>query len=241
MRVGVPEVSFRLKSLLKFPFQTNGWVGVQVFFVLSGFLITTLLLRERDRFGRVDLRAFWVRRALRIWPLYYLVVVIVLRARPRLGAGTLGAACASSTCPAFLGFLGNWSMVFRGPPPSDAISVLWSVCVEEQFYLFVPLLIAFVGPRWRVPVVTALIVLAVAHRYGMAASGVVDVAMRYNSLANLDTLLSGVLLALVAHRFPSVVRPSWPWRILVVAGWRGHRHRSRSARGARGRWRSTRS
>ena len=215
MRVGLPEVSFRLKNLLNRPFQTNGWVGVQVFFALSGFLITTLLIRERDRLGRVDLGAFWVRRALRIWPLYYLVVVIVFGLVPLPG---IWGPMYVEHLPWFLGFLGNWSMVFRGPPPSDSITILWSVCVEEQFYLFVPLLIAFVGPRWRIPVVSASIGLAVANRYDMAAAGIVDVGLRYNSFANLDTLLSGVLLALVARRFPSVVRPSWPWRMLVVAG-----------------------
>ena len=55
----------------------NGWVGVQLFFILSGYLITTLLLREEAAFGRIDLRAFWVRRIMRIWPLYYLIVVLV--------------------------------------------------------------------------------------------------------------------------------------------------------------------
>ena len=63
---GLPTISFRVKAAVVRPFQINGWAGVQVFFVLSGFLIATLLLRERERFGRVDLRAFWVRRALRI-------------------------------------------------------------------------------------------------------------------------------------------------------------------------------
>ena len=58
------------------PFRENGWVGVQLFFVLSGFLITTLLLREEGRFGRIDLLAFWLRRILRIWPLYYLTVAL---------------------------------------------------------------------------------------------------------------------------------------------------------------------
>ena len=54
----------------------NGGYGVQLFFILSGYLITTLLLREEARYGRVALRAFWIRRILRIWPLYYLIVLI---------------------------------------------------------------------------------------------------------------------------------------------------------------------
>ena len=57
-------------------FRDNGGYGVQLFFILSGYLITALLLREEARYGRIALRAFWVRRILRIWPLYYLVVLI---------------------------------------------------------------------------------------------------------------------------------------------------------------------
>jgi peptidoglycan/LPS O-acetylase OafA/YrhL len=54
----------------------NGGFGVQLFFILSGYLIATLLLREEARYGRISLRSFWIRRILRIWPLYYLVVAI---------------------------------------------------------------------------------------------------------------------------------------------------------------------
>ncbi len=57
-------------------FRENGGFGVQLFFILSGYLITTLLLREEARYGKISLRAFWIRRILRIWPLYYLIVAI---------------------------------------------------------------------------------------------------------------------------------------------------------------------
>lgn len=131
--LGGPTVSFRLKYWLVRPFQPNGWAGVQVFFVLSGFLITTLLLREKERYGRVDLRAFWVRRALRIWPLYYLVVAIGFGLLPQLGGGTSATAWRErygAQLPAFLVFLGNWSIIKFGQLP-DQVSILWSVCVEE--------------------------------------------------------------------------------------------------------------
>ncbi len=165
--LGLPSVSLWARVLPHRLFRSNGWAGVQVFFVLSGFLITTLLLRERGRFGRVDLRAFWVRRALRIWPLYYLVVAIGFGIYPWLGSGTTPTAWRASyggQLPAFLGFLGNWSMIQRGQMP-DPISVLWSVCVEEQFYLFVPLLVGFLVPRWRVLALAALIGASVVGRY----------------------------------------------------------------------------
>ena len=57
-------------------FLRNGWIGVNLFFCLSGFIITRLLIQEEDRNGRIDWKAFWIRRALRIWPLYYVIYVI---------------------------------------------------------------------------------------------------------------------------------------------------------------------
>ena len=127
----------------------NGGYGVQLFFILSGYLITTLLLREEARYGRIALRAFWIRRILRIWPLYYLLILIGFFVLPGLD-GQFGTTdyrdlLGMHLLP-FLGFVGNWSMALIKPAP-DWISVLWSVCVEEQFYLVVPLFIALVAPR----------------------------------------------------------------------------------------------
>ena len=183
----------------------NGWVGVQSFFILSGFLITTLLLREESRHGAISLRAFWIRRAARIWPLYYLVVALGFFLIPAV-EGTLstpwGRAAAARHLPAFLAFGGNWSMFARGPVGSDVLSVLWSVCVEEQFYLVVPLLIALVGPRRRLTAVAILLIAAVAGRAVLVARGVTQLQLQYNSLAQFDTLLSGVWLAIVWHKHP---------------------------------------
>ena len=220
-RFGLPSLSFRAEAILTRPLHDNGWIGVQVFFVLSGFLITTLLLRERERFGRVDLKAFWVRRALRIWPLYYLIVAIGFGVIPWVRPGfspTLRRAMYADHLPAFLAFLGNWSMARGWSPPIDSVTVLWSVCVEEQFYLFVPLIVAFVGPRWRVPIVAAAIAGAVVYRYRLAAAGVGGITLRYDTLVNLDTLLAGVLLALLARRWPLIGRMRWAWRLAAVAG-----------------------
>jgi peptidoglycan/LPS O-acetylase OafA/YrhL len=200
-------------------FQQNGWVGVQVFFILSGYLITTLLLREESVFGRVDLRAFWVRRALRIWPLYYLTVAVVFVVIPALDgalATSAGRAAAGKHLPAFLLFLGNWSMAIRGPVPYDAQSILWSVCVEEQFYLIVPLLVAFLPRRGRVPVVVALILGSVAVRGALARAEVNQLWIQYNTFAQFDTLLSGVLLALLLGTEP---RASGAGRWLAWLQW----------------------
>ncbi|MFO0910611.1 MAG: acyltransferase [Isosphaeraceae bacterium] len=186
-------------------FRENGWVGVQLFFILSGFLIVTLLLREEEIHGRVRLSAFWVRRILRIWPLYYLTVVLAFIVVPLLSGAFSQAGGGENLkrhLPAFLAFLGNWSMAFRGPVSFDCQSILWSVCVEEQFYLVVPLIVAFVPRRARIPLVCGMIVAAVAIRGWLSYGNANQLMIQYNTLAQFDTLGSGVLLALLLGASP---------------------------------------
>jgi peptidoglycan/LPS O-acetylase OafA/YrhL len=179
--------------------QENGGYGVQLFFILSGYLITTLLLREEVRYGRIALRAFWVRRILRIWPLYYVIVLIgffiLPPFEPSFSAQGYLSMLRIHLVP-FTLFLGNWSMVLISPIPSDRLSVLWSVCVEEQFYLIVPLLIALVVPRYRRTLVGLLLVSSIAVRWVIASRSGSQAAIVYNTFAQFDTLCSGVLLAL---------------------------------------------
>src|SRR4051794_25597664 len=118
----------------------GGAIGVDVFFAISGFLITDLLLKERDRHGDISMSRFYARRALRLGPALVLVVVVTLVAT----AAVLGAA---QTKPALLAltFSANWSRALDlgglTGPPSEALgrmgwlSATWSLSIEEQFYL----------------------------------------------------------------------------------------------------------
>ena len=122
-----------------------GSAGVDFFFVLSGFLITTLLLKEQERTGTIDLRKFYMRRILRIWPLYYLIVIVCYFIVPLIRAFYIAGYSEiiyESFFPKLL-----YSVFFM---PNVALSLfeeipyaapLWSVGVEEQFYLFWPLLL----------------------------------------------------------------------------------------------------
>jgi peptidoglycan/LPS O-acetylase OafA/YrhL len=204
----------------------SGGYGVQLFFILSGYLITALLLREEARYGRVALRAFWIRRILRIWPLYYLLIVIGFFIIPGL-EGQLGTTGYRELLRVhllpFLGFLGNWSMALVRPAP-DWLSVLWSVCVEEQFYLIVPLFIAIVAPKFRRPLVVALIGAAIAVRWWCAHRFSSPLMVVFNTFAQFDTLLSGVLLAMVLgwdRNRPALTRwLRWlQWPLYAAFGW----------------------
>ena len=122
----------------------KGVLGVNFFFVLSGFLITYLLLEEKAVTGKVNIPAFYMRRILRIWPLYYFVVfvgfVVVPFVQSRLGQPTP----ERGNILYYLAFLGNFDV----KPTSAVLGILWSIAVEEQFYLVWPVVFSIVPPRY---------------------------------------------------------------------------------------------
>jgi peptidoglycan/LPS O-acetylase OafA/YrhL len=192
-------------------FVRAGFFGVDLFFVLSAYLITELLLREVARRGRLDVRAFWIRRILRIWPLYYSLLLACVFVLPRFGANRLSARYAF----AYAAFAGNWACA-RWGFPSSGISLLWSVSIEEQFYLIWPLVIRLVSPRKLGWAVAAMLLAASGTRLYLLASSAQHPAVWCNTLARLDPIALGVLLALVLRsRLP---RLSAPVRASMVAG-----------------------
>lgn len=123
-----------------------GRMAVTFFFVLSGFLITYLLLAEKQSAGVISVRKFYIRRMLRIWPLYYLAILLAFVILPRVDLFDLPKL--SNALPMFIG----WTLplfLFLLPqlalslyPPVPYGEPLWSIGVEEQFYLLWPLLVA---------------------------------------------------------------------------------------------------
>lgn len=178
----------------------NGWIGVNLFFTLSGFIITRLLIEEESRFGNIRWGSFWIRRILRIWPLYYLVFLIGFFGIP--GIEILNQKAVGINSPHarwFATFLGNWSMIKLGPVSSDILSVLWSVCVEEQFYLFIPVALSLTGRRGRILFCVTGILAAVFRRWTLARLEVPQYQMTFDTFAQMDGILSGVLLAVLVH------------------------------------------
>src|SRR6266516_4900027 len=130
------------------PGALGGFLGVDIFFVLSGYLITDLLVAQRSRLGRLDLRGFWVRRARRLLPALAVVLVTVTVAVAVIEPAQLGAlrpALAAATT-----YSSNWYQALHhvsyfaafGPPAP--LQHLWSLAIEEQFYLAWPLILGLV-------------------------------------------------------------------------------------------------
>jgi peptidoglycan/LPS O-acetylase OafA/YrhL len=203
----------------------GGFLGVDVFFVLSGYLITTLLLRERVATGRIDLREFWVRRLRRLVPALLVLLAAVGIAAPFLIEASQRASVRGDGLAA-LGYVANWRFIvteqsyFAGSP--SPLRHLWSLSVEEQWYLAFPVVLAVAlrsARRIRL-VLAVLVVAAVASAVWMAvlADGPVELSRAYYGTdTRAHTLLVGAVLALVAAQWP-IHRLR---RLLQLAGWGG--------------------
>lgn len=179
-----------------------GWVGVQLFFVLSGYLITGILLDSRGRPGY--LRAFYLRRTLRIFPPYYALLLLTLLAAPLLASPALDAALRAHQWTFWL-YVSNWTQPFGASVPGW--SHLWSLAVEEQFYLAWPLLVLWLGRRGLVTLATAMVVAGPAVRLALRASDLPADAAYQFTIARWDALAAGALLAALLRT------PQWPSRL----------------------------
>jgi len=171
----------------------NGWMGVDLFFVLSGFLITGILLDTKQSDGYF--KNFYARRCLRIWPLYYSLLLFMFVIVPILRPSEAHNIFADRSSPwwAFPIFLQN----FLVPIPTmatGALGVTWSLAVEEQFYLVWPLVVRFFNQAHLRKIAIAVICISPALRFYLAQHQVIIYS---NTLCRLDGLMAGALLALV--------------------------------------------
>ncbi|WP_432994688.1 acyltransferase family protein [Dactylosporangium sp. CA-233914] len=194
----------------------GGFLGVDAFFVLSGFLITGLLLHEVRTTGRVDLAAFWGRRARRLLPALLVVVVAVVAAGRVLLPAPEVAALRWDALAALL-YVANWRMIFRGgdyfaatAPPSP-LQHTWSLGIEEQFYLLWPLLVVAL---LRARESRNALLTACASGTAMAAvlcatwfARTADVSRAYYGTdSRAGALLLGCGLAVLCHGRPTAVK-----------------------------------
>ena len=195
----------------------HGWMGVDLFFVLSGFLITGILLDARG--SERYFRNFYARRTLRIFPLYYLALITIFVLLPLADGSALGARSVTTwTQLWFWGYADNVLIAFRGWGASPAMTPhFWTLAVEEQFYLVWPAVVLLCSRRALVRVCVLSMVGALALRVFLRF--VVDDPLAANVLmpARLDTLATGALVAALI-RGPRGVEPFRRWAKPLVAG-----------------------
>jgi peptidoglycan/LPS O-acetylase OafA/YrhL len=206
-------------SHLRHGWRSEGSIGVSVFFVLSGFLITALLLEEwRDR-GRIDFKAFYARRARRLLPAMLVMLAVVSAVKASIGV-PWGMSAVS-----VLTYVGNWAYI-------DGVQMTWvqhtwSLAIEEQFYLLWPVLLVLalrlIKPIRLAPALAIAMLASTATRWTLYAAGATGLRVYEGTDARADALLAGCALAVLAHsgiRLPRLdaVAAGWALMAAVVVG-----------------------
>ena len=195
---------------LQWPGHMFGWAGVDLFFVLSGFLMGQLVLRERSRTGAFDGRRFTARRVLRLWPVLY----VFLAVHAVLGEEPVGSYLWQNAL-----HVQNYA--------GTSLAHLWSLAVEEHFYLLLAVLFPFFARRrgsvrLLVGVLVAVLLGSLALRVLGVATGVGEVQLQWRTHFRMDALAAGVLLAVLKVHAPAafdrLAGRRWLWAAVTAAG-----------------------
>lgn len=187
-------ISHSLVNYIFVPLVRAGGHGVDLVFVLSAFLITELLLRECDKTGTVKVKLFYIRRILRIWPLYFVFILLTFPLEiftseiPILYYGMVAS------------FIGNWYPVFFGRVES-VTGHLWTISVEEQFYLIWPVLLIWTRPRVLLATLVGLFIASTLYRTVLIVGNyATDVSVHNNTFTRMDCFALGGILAYCVRR-----------------------------------------
>lgn len=212
---GIRGIAVLLVAAFHFGLLPFGWIGVQIFFVLSGYLITAILVREREYPLRFYLKRFYWRRALRIFPLYYAfvslcaVLFFLVRKRSLLIFIPL------------LTYTYNWVKCATHTYDDSVVGHLWSLAVEEQFYLAWPVIVYLLPMSALRALVAATLVLAPALRavapFVMPGSEP-GVFQYYATVAQLDAFAAGAAVAVFSlTRLRDARAAFWVWMAVLCA------------------------
>jgi len=176
-------------SLITYLTYTGG-MGVNIFFVISGFIITFLLIKEHDSSGKTNIIHFYLRRILRIWPLYYLVLISGIFMLPHVfHTFTFNGSILKNLC-----FLNNFDTKSIEDNPN--IGIAWSVAIEEQFYLFWPLFFVIfykikLLPHFCLSLIVLSSIFTLTH----------PISAYYHTFGNINYLMTGCLGALIFTKY----------------------------------------
>ncbi len=179
----------------------RGFLGVDMFFVLSGFLIVTLLLRERDRTGSISLRKFYARRTLRIFPIYYLLLFSVSLYYLLTKPDSPHALGYFADLPFLLTYTSNWVQV-----QGVTVGIMWSLATEEQFYLGWPLIEKMLRPLGVALLLAAVLVVNQMINFGVLDGFFTTIYGQMPSLPILDATFTPIALGVVLAHFLNAPR-----------------------------------
>lgn len=197
-----------------------GWIGVNIFFVLSGFLISSILLKDKERLSLGPfMKLFYLKRALRIFPIYYIYLIVVglclwiVANHSGTGLFTKSFEIFKNNCLLLFSYTYNfdaWLQLqgFTTPATSKFFDHLWSLSVEEQFYLIFPLIIFFTTRKQLKKLVLFILIAAPFLRIvvgewfkiNTGQEALVGLVLYKSTVFQLDALATGILLSLIPIR-----------------------------------------
>lgn len=194
-----------------------GWLGVDLFFVLSGFLITDILMRTLGQPG--FLRNFYTRRILRIFPLYYLVLFLILVLLPLFKSLGPGLDYYEDHQLWLWAYLQNWLYTFKHPYGSKILLHFWSLAVEEQFYLLWPVTILLIRkPKILFAIAGGLLLVAGITRFVLWNLHIENLAYANLFLfTRIDGICVGCMLALLMKIDFNYLKRNVAWIVLILA------------------------
>ena len=196
-----------------------GWIGVDLFFVLSAYLLVALLHREHADTGNTDFKKFFIRRVLRIWPLFYVYVGLCFLYFITVDGKDLSEVAGRTIGHLFL--LDNFFTAFSGQyNPLNFTEHLWTIAFEEQFYLLIPLLfMAVVGlrrnPRLFTLAAIAIVLAQPIVRWGLTRFHNSELTLWVVPFLHSDTIVAGLLLGAGVG---AGLKGRLPGDLLVAAG-----------------------
>lgn len=202
------------------PFFSGGFVGVDVFFVISGYLITSIILKEISNTGKFSIARFYERRIRRIFPALFPVMLFVLMAGAYLfdadAFKDLGESITATTLFSSNILFGQESGYFAAPSLQKPLLHTWSLAVEEQFYIVFPLVLAAIA-RWQKSRYLPFILMAFVFSFGASIYGVFhdSIATFYLVPTRSWELLTGSILALGVLPTPST---AWQKNLIGFSG-----------------------
>jgi peptidoglycan/LPS O-acetylase OafA/YrhL len=196
-----------------------GWLGVDLFFVLSGFLITDILLKTRN--DPHYLKNFYGRRILRIFPIYYLILIIFLFIIPSFTPSLINVDYYKSHQVWLWFYLQNWLYIFK-PVPPDALGLshLWSLAVEEQFYLLWPFVILLIGKAKPLFfLMLSLLFIVMATRFLVWLYHIEKIAyFNLYTFSRIDGICIGSMLALLSQFNSRLLQKNTAFVVFTLAG-----------------------
>lgn len=226
----LPIVAFPLFVVLK----AGGGIGVQFFFVLSGFLITYIILEEKLQTGNLNLKHFFLRRVLRIWPLYYLAISIAFITPVLLALVNLNSSAAGYKPEWLLSllFLENYKMILTHNIPNiSPLGVMWSLCVEEHFYILWGLLLCVLPVKRVWGLILACVVLSplcrrvyIDHHWATIDLFTNIDLFAYGAIPALLLISHGAAFENAVERIPILAKRLFVFMLLVVMVWFSQPH-----------------